>query len=819
MLKSFFIFIKRYLFFFVFIVSSFSNLCANNIEKREGNDNEKDLTINIEKKGEKNVSHENDQLKNIILKNSHLKIEFNINDTLIVLTKIINQNTGFIHLNQASPLFEVQCESFGICQSNRGIIIDQFFITNDSTGLNVKFHAKGIPLSFTMNVSSSEEKEECFLFDLNITNLSFEKILIKAKFPCLQGLTTIREGGVMYAAIPQEIGSVISLEATAPCIGMQPNEQIGLPTAMNTMELVSIYDPYQSGGIFFADVEGDLEHNIAPLQFTLCKDKVTGYWASNIESNETVKIPKFAIGVHDTGDWHYAVDYYVKKHRLFWSFPEIPSWFREQGAIYGFSGGGGGGIFLEYPAQSLDMRISSFLDLPILLNEAKRLGTNIIYLWDYWEGSLQGGKPPYWNKGDYIPRSDLGGETAFREGIRRLHEQGGKIILYLEPFIIFEYSNIGIEKGQLWGGRDSQGNLYRHYEQNYSMIAPFNSWQDYLVSVAERLVRDYDADGIFLDSWAWQMNWPMQNIAEHNLYTSKQYSQGVLTLTDRIRTAIQTIKPDAVIIGETTSGPIAHHWHGGLSADFAWLADLNQNRIIASPVRYGIPEINFISNGRNLNELQQIYAAGYNLALTNFHLVWSQYINQLIKIRQDYKDALIYGKQLYQPSTGNSKVASYFFSGEQNDIITIVNTSEDQNYVGQIKLNESESNSTWKDLLTDQVFAVSGDLLNMVLYPEELKILLREKTNSIGNGNIPHVQGKYKIYPNPTKDEITIDFPSSLNNKIIKELIISDVCGRIIFQQKNIFSNKINIKNIKNGIYFFNIIFPDESLVCKLIKQ
>jgi hypothetical protein len=317
------IFNKRYLFFILFIVSAFFNSFASNTEKRGAIDGRKNLATNIKKSEWRNISLGNDDIKNIILKNSHLKLEFRISDTYIVLTKIINQSTGFKHLNQTSPLFKIQCESFGICQSNRGIIIDELFISDDSTKLNIKCHGIEIPIALTINVGSSHEKEGCFLFDLNISNLTSEKISIKAVFPYLRGLITTTEQGAMYAAIPQEIGSVISLEGTSPCIGMPPNEQVGLPTAMNTMELVSIYDPYQGSGIFFMDVEGDLKHGIAPLQFTLCNDKVAGYWASDLESNESVKIPQFAIGVHDTGDWHFAVDYYVKNIAHFGRFQKF----------------------------------------------------------------------------------------------------------------------------------------------------------------------------------------------------------------------------------------------------------------------------------------------------------------------------------------------------------------------------------------------------------------------------------------------------------------------------------------------------------------
>ena len=425
-----------------------------------------------------------------------------------------------------------------------------------------------------------------------------------------------------------------------------------MPNAMNTMELVSIYDQGGTGGVFFIDVKGDIDRNIAPIQFTLSSDTISGFWATKLLQKESVAIPTFAIGVHDSGDWHHAVDYYLKMNRPHWIFPEIPDWLRDQDAIYGFSGGGGGGSYLLFPAQSLDKCITSFEELPKLLDEAKQFGTDIIYLWDYWARATEGGRPAYWKKDDYIPRSGLGGDSAFRNGIQNVHRQGGRVIVYVESFIIFDYSQFGKEYGQLWGSSFPDGNLYRYYKGYYTMAATFRHWQDYLVGIAEKLVRDYNVDGIFLDSWAW--------------------------------------------------------------------------RIIASPVRYGLPEINFCSNGRNLSELNQIYAAGHSLALANKDLSMAPYINRLVSIRQKYKDALIYRNQQYQPSTGDVNVAAYFYQGERHSIIIVVNTSEELAYSGLLFLKESKVISRWRDLITEVVFEVSEGRLFLEIQPKELRILICE---------------------------------------------------------------------------------------------
>jgi hypothetical protein len=491
---------------------------------------------------------------------------------------------------------------------------------------------------------------------------------------------------------------------------------------MNSMEVVSVYDPAGGGGLFFADVDGDLDNDIAPLEFTLAKDRVSGYWLTDLAPGQTATVPTLAIGVHDQGDWHKAVDYYVQQHRPRWRFAEIPAWFRDLGAIYSHAGDTAGAIYLRFGKKSTKAHIGSFENLPVLLQEAKSLGTNVIYLWDYWEGAI-GNE----GKGDYIPRSDMGGEAAFREGIRRVHEQGGRVITYVEGLIINYCSRIGVKKGTQWGGRDAAGRLYEHYAHNYSMVAAFKGWQDYMAETCVRLVRDYGVDGIFVDSWGYQMNWPMQTDEEGVLYSPKQSSQGVLTAADRLRAAIQAVKPDAVVIGESTAGPLGRHWHGGLSADFAWVKGVNQGRIVASPVRYGVPEVTFITNGRNLNELQQVFAAGHSLALSDEDLPAAAYVKQLVLIRQQYKDALIYGEQAYQPDTGNLEVAAYFYRGAQHQLVTAVNVSEKNAYTGRLKLAEAEANSRWRDLLkNDTVLVASGRDLELEIPAKGLRVLLRE---------------------------------------------------------------------------------------------
>jgi hypothetical protein len=135
-------------------------------------------------------------------------------------------------------------------------------------------------------------------------------------------------------------------------------------------------------------------------------------------------------------------------------------WARQGGTPPLFTAPGAATAAVVRNATQLDVfvvfkgKLRSFRELPKLLDEARSLGSDIVYLYDYWEGrprvdadaSGRGPKaplfPPYFNKGDYFPRDDLGGEAAFKEGIAKVHERGGRVILYVEPFIIWLDSHV-----------------------------------------------------------------------------------------------------------------------------------------------------------------------------------------------------------------------------------------------------------------------------------------------------------------------------------------------------------------------------------------
>jgi len=184
---------------------------------------------------------------------------------------------------------------------------------------------------------------------------------------------------------------------------------LGVPEAMNFLEVANIARNGRS--LFFADVDGDVEMGRAPIQFTLAPDAVAGYWIAEIKGQHTTALPTFAIGAADR-DWRHAVDYYLSQHPESTRSPDTPSWLSEAGAIYAVYGGGLGGIYLNLPGVGKDTKgfaaggdgcnlatlqsngFTCLLDR--MFDEAQSMGTNVIYLSDYWE--------PVFTPDCYLPR-------------------------------------------------------------------------------------------------------------------------------------------------------------------------------------------------------------------------------------------------------------------------------------------------------------------------------------------------------------------------------------------------------------------------------
>jgi len=569
-----------------------------------------------------------------------------------------------------------------------------------------------------------------------------------------------------FGMVSQEIGSLTTLDPSRapfdilgmPYLNDKTALGLGLPEAMNFLEVANIARNGRS--LFFADVNGDVESGRAPIQFTLAPNAVSGFWVAEIKGQHSVALPTFAVGVADR-DWRHAVDYYLSQHRASARSPDTPAWLRESGAIYTPFGGGSGGIYLSLPGGGtstklyasgggfgcngdVELKSNGFTCLlRRMFEEAQALGTNVIYLNDYWEAvspppilTCPGVTAPsfYFCKGDYFIREDLGGEAELATAVANVHSNHGRVILYLEPFLIYKTSAVGNAFGELWGSRsDGTSTVWTPFEDTSIAMSQANAeWQDYVVQTARRLIHTTKADGIFLDSAGWRLNIAEETKQEVVRNSSIENAMAVLDLVDRVRSAIRSEVPDAVVLSETASGPMYRHMDGGVSADFSgssgtWTGTQTiGGRLTTSPVRYALPQVNIFSNGQDLNQLNQVFATGQGLALcTNwrstpdsFMFDNAPYIRNLVQARQDLASALVHGQQVGQQdltgSDGSLGVA-YSYSGSP-PVITVLNPNATV-FNGTISSDFMQSASRWQDVMTQEVFTVTPSGLNITIQP------------------------------------------------------------------------------------------------------
>jgi glycosidase len=143
-----------------------------------------------------------------------------------------------------------------------------------------------------------------------------------------------------------------------------------------------------------------------------------------------------------------------------------------------------------------------------------------------------------------------------------------------------------------------------------------------------------------------------------------------------------------------------------------------------------MPTMNVFTNGRTLSELNQVFAAGHHLALLNANLPDADYIRKLVKIRQEYKDALIHGRQVFQPSTGTDTVSAYYYRGSTSEVITVSNHGA-ADYAGELALDAAQGNSEWKDLLGMEALHATNTSLHVKVAAGGLAVLARDEKERI----------------------------------------------------------------------------------------
>ena len=260
---------------------------------------------------------------------------------------------------------------------------------------------------------------------------------------------------------------------------------------------------------------------------------------------------------------------------------------------------------MKFPSEDIKKKLGTFENLPILLDEARQLGCNCIYLVSYWE-------PNYENKGDYEIRTDLGGGAAFKKGVDAVHAKGGHVILYMEAFIITRTSNVGRRYGAQWCMKDANGNPQTYYGRSrFYLMWPGrgSNWTEYICRVAQRLVRDFGVDGFHLDSYGIQ--WDLK---DHDPRHGGSFNEGAIRLVKTMRQRIQAINPDAIVILEGCERTqLLDICDGGQIESAAW--QYSPVKVLLEKPWVHQRKYKAFTSHYAMEEMDRILDMGYNLSL------------------------------------------------------------------------------------------------------------------------------------------------------------------------------------------------------------
>ena len=149
--------------------------------------------------------------------------------------------------------------------------------------------------------------------------------------------------------------------------------------------------------------------------------------------------------------------------------------------------------------------------------------------------------------GNYYVREDLGGVTALREGIRRVHALGRYATLYVCGDGTQDYSELTLGNLEATWARWSHPNREtRGYPHGYGMCPGHEDWQNHLAEVCKRLLWETGADGIRLDSLTESPYQPCYNPAHHH-DSPYDWNKWVRELLRKVRAAMDEVNPQATL--------------------------------------------------------------------------------------------------------------------------------------------------------------------------------------------------------------------------------------------------------------------------------
>ena len=240
-----------------------------------------------------------------------------------------------------------------------------------------------------------------------------------------------------------------------------------------------------------------------------------------------------------TGDWWTAAKWYrqwavnqiwCSKGKLV-DRKDVPDWYKET-AIWEFVGGG------SYD-RMIDFR--------------NKMGMNWVNHWNYmWKHPGQGDEM----SPDLFPPT--GGETVFREQVKRVQEKGVRVI----PYFLGSCMDMKSPQYEEWNVepyvvRYENGDLYIWHLNNGKWLFPWpcpytEFWQEKVAEISRKIV-DLGVDGVYYDTTSGNAYQCFSSQHGHTVGGGNYWFSGVRELLRRSREEIHKVNPQAIMTSEGSS--------------------------------------------------------------------------------------------------------------------------------------------------------------------------------------------------------------------------------------------------------------------------
>ncbi len=483
------------------------------------------------------------------------------------LTSIQNLLTGqFTQLSSNYPLWTIQTGNQTYSYSAVSKTFKYAIVSNSL--LTMRWGLSNPTFAVSVTARTNTENGGVDL-GINVTNYNPNVTIFQVSFPYIAGFTSLSNSSASDTlVIPKRDGLMIpDFQHSALSTGTARFQYTG----SLTMQFYLIYDDGIGGVYVGAQDSGSNYKALETQPTTFGRPGFKVFWelyapaiypGNQFVSNYYISIAAFKGKSWEDGAMVYREwalqQWYIRQGPLA-TRADIPAWFKNIGMLWAVT-----------PPDN---------NLPSIYSSLQEGYPNQSVLLDLWAWNLWGFDSGY---GNYFPPAD--GAGVLLNSTDQVHQLGGHLIMFFSGDLVDTNSttNPSFPSTQQYMVITSNGKFYLQGESNGAQMAvpdPTSTWWNTeLTNFSVTAVRDYHADGVYLDGMVDQPVVLNYRNAPNITLSGSTWWQGYASILENITSSTRKYNPDTIITTEGESEIFIPYMSG-------FWDNVNQD----NPMKTGIP--------------------------------------------------------------------------------------------------------------------------------------------------------------------------------------------------------------------------------------